>query len=112
MDRRGLIENQEVDEQFVKFVDDKATRTVQRLRVHEASGLFAWATTRSTILDTLRRRREEEEEAAKGLTVEGIRQLIEGRERLICIFIADPSTIKELVIHLSRDFLNRRKRKF
>jgi len=112
MDRRGLIENQEVDEQFVKFIDDKATRTVQRLRVHEASGLFAWATTRSTVLDILRRRRAEEEDAEKGLTAEGIRQLIEGRERLICISIADPSTIKELVIHLSRDLLNRRKRKF
>jgi len=112
MDRRGHIENQEVDEPFIKFIDDKATQTVQRLRVHEASGLFAWATTRSTILDTLRRRKQEEEEAERGLTAEGIRQLIEGKERLICVSIADPSTIKDLVIHLSRDLLNRRKRKF
>ncbi|MFQ5759223.1 MAG: hypothetical protein ACE5IF_06055, partial [Candidatus Bathyarchaeia archaeon] len=111
MDERAFIENQEVDEEFVRFVHRKASDAVQRFRVHEASGLFAWATTRSRLLDVFERKREEEMEAG-GLTAEKIRGLLEGEERLICVSIADPFTIKDLVIRLSRDLLNRRKRRF
>ncbi len=112
MDEWGFIENHEVDERFVKFVDARASQAVQKFKVHEASGLFAWATTRSTLLDLLKRKREEEEKEMGGLTAERIRGLLEGEERLVCVSIADPFTIKDLVITLSRDLLNRRKRKF
>jgi len=112
MDQRGFIENQEVNEGFVRFIDARASQAVQKFKVHEASGLFAWATTRSTLLDVLKRKREEEEKETGGLTAERIRGLLEGEERLICVSIADPFTIKDLVITLSRDLLNRRKRKF
>jgi len=112
MDQYGFIENQEVNERFVRFIDAKASQAVQKFKVHEASGLFAWATTRSTLLDILKRKREEEEKETGGLTAERIRGLLEGEERLICVSIADPFTIKDLVITLSRDLLNRRKRKF
>ena len=112
MDEHGFIEAHEVDEGFVKFIDARASGAVQKFKVHEASGLFAWATTRSTLLDVLKRKREEEEKETGGLTAEKIRGLLEGEERLVCVSIADPFTIKELVITLSRDLLNRRKRKF
>jgi hypothetical protein len=112
MDRHARIENQEVDEDFIRFIDQRASQAVQRFKVHEASGLFAWATTRSTVLDILRRKREEEARETKGLTTEQIRGLLEGEERLVCLSIADPFTIKDLVIRLSNDLLNRRKRKF
>jgi len=112
MDQHGFIEGQEVDERFVRFIDAKASQAVQKFKVHEASGLFAWATTRATLLDILKRKREEEEKETGGLTAERIRGLLEGEERLICVSIADPFTIKDLVIALSRDLLNRRKRKF
>jgi len=82
MDRNGLIENQEVDEEFVKYVDAVATEAVEKLK------------------------------EAGGLTAEKIRDLIEGETRLLCISIAEPATIKDLVITLTRDLLNRRKRKF
>jgi len=108
----GFIENQEVDERFVRFIDAKASQAVQKFKVHEASGLFAWATTRATLLDILKRKREEEEKETGGLTAERIRGLLESEERLVCVSIADPFTIKDLVITLSRDLLNRRKRKF
>ncbi len=112
MDEHGFIEGHGVDERFVRFVDTKASQAVQKFKVHEASGLFAWATTRSTLLDVLKRKREEEEKETGGLTAEKIRGLLEGEERLVCVSIADPFTIKDLVITLSRDLLNRRKRKF
>jgi len=112
MDEYGFIEDHEVDEGFVRFIDARASQAVQKFKVHEASGLFAWATTRSTLLDVLKRKREEEEKETGGLTAEKIRGLLEGEERLVCVSIADPFTIKDLVITLSRDLLNRRKRKF
>ena len=112
MDDKGFIENHEVDESFVRFIDARASQAVQRFKVHEASGLFAWATTRSTLLNVLKKQRHEEEKETGGLTAEKIRHLVEGEERLICVSIADPFTIKDLVITLTRDLLNRRKRKF
>lgn len=112
MDEHGFIEAHGVDERFVRFVDSRASQAVQKFKVHEASGLFAWATTRSTLLDVLKRKRAEEEKETGGLTAAKIRGLLEGEERLVCVSIADPFTIKDLVITLSRDLLNRRKRKF
>jgi len=112
MERNNLTENQEVDEAFVRFIDGKATAAVKKFKVHEASGLYAWAITRSTVLDIFRRKREDEEEETNGLTAEDIRKLLEGEERLICLSIADSFTIKDLVIRLSRDILNHRRRGF
>lgn len=63
-------------------------------------------------MEILKKKREEEEKETGGLTAEKIRGLLEGEERLTCVSIADPFTIKDLVITLSRDLLNRRKRKF
>jgi hypothetical protein len=112
MDKEGAIESQEVDEKFVQFMDRVATEAVQKFKVHEKSGLFAWATTRSALLKIIKRRKEEEEKETLGFTAEKIRSLIEGKERLICISIADPVTIKSLVITLTRHLLGRRKRRF
>ena len=112
MERNAHIENQEVDEGFIRFIDQRATQSVQKFRVHEASGLYAWATTRNAVQDILRRKREEEKRITRGLTSEQIRRLLEGEERLICLSISDPFTIKDLVIRLSGDLLSRRKRSF
>ncbi len=48
-----------------------------------------------------------------GITTENIRELIEGENTgLTCISIYDSYTIKQLVIDLSGDFLQKRKRQF
>ncbi len=112
LDKEGKIENQEVDEKFVQFFDQVATQAVQKFKVHEASGLFAWATTRTALLDIIKRKKTEEERETAGLTAEKIFSLIEGQERLICISIADPVTIKNLVVTLTRSQLALRKRRF
>ena len=112
VEEKGLTENQKVNEEFVKFIDAKAIEVIEAFKVHEKSGLFAWATTRLSLLDMLKKKQKEEKQGLGGLTAEKIRELVEGEERLVCISISDPFTIKELVITLSRDLLARRKRRF
>jgi len=112
LEEHGLSENQEVSEDFVKYIDQLATEAVQQFKVSDRSGLHAWATTRNTILDSIRKKREEERKETQGLTAEKIRELLEGETRLVCVSISDPFIIKSLVISLTRDFLVRRKRRF
>ena len=113
VEKNGLSENQEVSEDFVKHIDQLATETIQQFKVHEKSGLYAWATTRTAILDTLRKTQEKEKEEVGGLTAEKIRELLEDKTtNLVCISISDPFTIKDLVITLTQDLLVRRKRRF
>jgi DNA helicase HerA-like ATPase len=112
MDEQGLIEQRAVDEEFIRYVDKIARGAVEKFGVHEKSALFAWATTRITLLDIFKKRQSEDEKEVSGLTAEKIRELLEGKERLVCVSIADPFMIKDLVIKLSRDLLNRRKRRF
>jgi DNA helicase HerA-like ATPase len=112
LEEHGLSENQEVSEDFVKYIDQLATEAVQEFKVSDRSGLYAWATTRNMIIDNIRKKREEERKETHGLTAEKIRELLEGETRLVCVSISDPFIIKSLVISLTRDFLVRRKRRF
>ena len=112
MEEHGVSENQEVNEDFIKYIDKIAISTIEEFKVHEKSGLYAWGTTRNTIIERIRRRQEEERKETGGLTAEKIRELLEGETRLVCISISDPLTIKELVVTLTQDLLVRRKRRF
>jgi DNA helicase HerA-like ATPase len=113
VEKHGLSENQEVNEEFVSYIDGVAQDAVERFKVHDKSGLYAWATTRNTIADLLRKRSDKEDKATSGLTVEGMRELLEDKAtRLVVISISDPFTIKELAISLTQDLLVRRKRRF
>jgi DNA helicase HerA-like ATPase len=113
MEENALSEGQEVDELFIQYIDEIAREAVEQFRVHEKSGLYAWATTRTTILDTIKSKREKETTEKGGLTAEKIRELIEDETtRLVCLSISDPFSIKELAIALTQDLLSHRKRKF
>ena len=112
VDEHGLSQNQRVTEGFVHYVDELATETVEQFKVHDKSGLYAWATTRSSILDMIKGSREETKETG-GLTIERIRELLEDKTtNLICVSISDPYTIKDLAIELTQDLLMRRKHMF
>jgi len=112
METHGFMENQQVNEEFVKYIDEIARAKVEEFKVHEKSGLYAWATTRDMLIERLKKRNEKEEDTS-GLTAEKIRNLLEDKTtRLICISIADPYTIKDLVLNVTQDLLVRRKRKF
>jgi len=112
MEDRRLVESQPIDEEFVKFIHTKASQTVEKFKVSDRSGLYAWATTRIELLDVFRKSREANEKEIKGLTTCRIQGLIQGRERLICVSISDPGTIKSIVIALTRNMLASRKREF
>ena len=113
VEKQGLSENQEVSEDFVSHIDEVARNAMETFRVNDKAGLYAWATTRSSILDLFKKRQQNSDKAAAGLTVEGIRQLLEDKEtNLVIISISDPYTIKELAIALTQDLLVRRKRRF
>ncbi|UCF45350.1 MAG: ATP-binding protein [Candidatus Bathyarchaeota archaeon] len=113
MEENGLSEGKEVDEAFVEFIDHVAVEAVEQFKVHDKSGLYAWATTRTTILEVIKGKREKEKAETGGLTAEKIRELVDDKTtRLVCISISDPFTIKELVINLTQELLSRRKRKF
>jgi len=113
MDEHSLSENQKISEDFVHYLDQTATEAVEQFKVHDRSGLYAWATTRSSILDIIKKGQEEETKKTAGLTIEKIRELLEDKTtRLLCVSISDPFAIKELAIQLTQDLLIRRKRRF
>lgn len=113
IEKNGLSEGQEVNEAFVEHIDEVAREAVEQFRVHDKSGLYAWATTRSTIRDKIRNKRATETAETGGLTAEKIRELIEDKTtRLVCLSISDPYSMKELAIVLTQDLLSRRKRNF
>ena len=110
---KNLSEGQEVDAAFIEYLDSIAVETMESFKVHEKSGLFAWATTRKTILQTIKKKEEKETTETTGLTIEKLREVIEDEDtRLVCISVSDPFAIKELAVKLTQELLSRRKRKF
>ncbi len=113
MEKHGQGENEEVSEDFVNQIHEVACEAVEQFKVHDKSSLYGWATTRSQVLDTIKKNRERETRPTSGLTVEQIRELLEDKTtNLVCISISDPYTIKDLAINLTQDILAHRKHKF
>jgi DNA helicase HerA-like ATPase len=113
VESHGLSENQEISEEFVSQIDEVSRNAMETFRVNDKSGLYAWATTRNAIADLFKKRSEKETKENTGLTVEGIRELLEDKiTNLVILAISDPFIIKELAISLTQDLLVRRKRRF
>ena len=113
VEENGLSENQEVSEEFVIHLDAFAREAMETYKINEKAGLYAWATTRNTILDLFQKRDKDSDKTNAGLTVEGIRELLEDKiTNIVVISISDPVAIKELAIALTQDLLVRRKRRF
>ncbi|HEY4822510.1 MAG TPA: ATP-binding protein [Candidatus Bathyarchaeia archaeon] len=106
-----LTDSRPITEEFIIQLDEKARAAVGEFSISDRSGVYSWATSRLALLDNLKRA-EKEKKSTGGLDIEGIRELVEKESRLTCISISDPLAIKELVIHLAREFLQRRKRSF
>ncbi|MHA1237829.1 MAG: ATP-binding protein [Candidatus Odinarchaeia archaeon] len=111
MDERKLTENDELDEEFIDMLDATARNAVEKFKIHDKSGLYAWATTRVTMKDTVSH--DLVEENTSGVSSKEICKLIEDEEtKLVCISISDPEVIKSLVIDVLRRMLARRKKRF
>ena len=109
MSENSMSEAQYVDETFVHILCQTASDAMQTYKINEKAGLYAWATSRDRLIDRIKLKQDQNK---SGLSTEQIRDTIEGDCRLMCISISDPYTIKDLVIDLSSDFLQRRKRQF
>ncbi len=107
----GTTDSKPIDEEFIKQLDEWGRSAVDEYKISDRSGVYAWATSRLTLIDNLKRA-EKEKRTTGGLDIEGIRELVEKETRLTCISISDPYAIKELVVDLAREFLHRRKRSF
>jgi DNA helicase HerA-like ATPase len=107
----GMTDSKPIDEEFIKQLDEWGRAAVDEYKISDRSGVYAWATSRLTLIDNLKRA-EKEKRTTGGLDIEGIRELVEKETRLTCISISDPYLIKELVVDLAREFLYRRKRAF
>lgn len=105
---KGFSETDTINEEFVDLLDETASDAVGQFKVSDKAGLYAWATTRSSLKDRLAKKQKEK----NGMKTEDIRKLIEEESRLTCISISDPYTIKELVNSLTSEMLSRRKRQF
>ncbi|HWY28546.1 MAG TPA: ATP-binding protein [Candidatus Sulfotelmatobacter sp.] len=100
-----------VNEEFLIGLDQAGRSAVKEFSISDRSGVYSWATSRLALTENIKRA-DKERKSAGGLDIEGIRELVEKESRLTCISISDPVAIKELVIHLAREFLQRRKRSF
>jgi hypothetical protein len=111
MSDRGLTEKQLIDETFIQILSQIAADAMQTYKINEKALLFGWASSRDRLVDRIKL--SEKDQTNIRVTTENIRELIEGENtRLTCISISDSYTIKQLVIDLSSDFLQKRKRQF
>lgn len=109
--QHDLTDSRPINEDFITQLDEKARGAVTDFSISDRSGVYSWATSRLALTDNLKRAEKEKRDAG-GLDTEGIRELVEKESRLTCISISDPLAIKELVVHLAREFLQKRKRSF
>ena len=100
----------QIDLKFVDFLSGMALETVEKYKIWKSGGLYTWAQTRDTLKERLGQ--PDEAEAEGGYDTKAIADLIEGKERLICLSIVDPNLIKSIAIDLSRTVLMSRKKEF
>jgi len=102
-------DSDEIDDQFVDHFHEAAQGAIEKFSVSDKSNLYAWGTTRDSLKDVLARAKKS---TKKGMTVKDIIGLLRGKERVVCLSIADPDTLRDLVIRLTASALKHRKRSF
>ncbi len=109
IDKAGKSEHEEIDIAFIDQLDSVAKQAMETYQVHDKSTVFAWATTRSTLKGVLSRAQKAK---STGVTIKELMKKLSGPERVVCISIADPDTIRDLVIKLTSAALRYRKKSF
>ncbi|MHA2396143.1 MAG: ATP-binding protein [Candidatus Thorarchaeota archaeon] len=109
IEKAGKSEHDEIDDDFIDPLDSTARQAMETFQVHDKSAVFAWATTRSTLKGVLARAQKAKR---SGVTIKDLMKKLSGPERVVCISIADPDTLRDLVIKLTSAALRYRKRSF
>ncbi|MGY5852722.1 MAG: ATP-binding protein, partial [Candidatus Thorarchaeota archaeon] len=112
IDTNNKSESDVIDEPFVDMLSTEATTIMDTFKVFKGAGLSAWATTRHTLKDQIQRARQAKKTAKRGVTVSDIRAMLSGPERVVCISIAEPEVIRDVVIALTGAALRFRKKTF
>jgi hypothetical protein len=105
----GTSEHDEIDMDFIDKLDSIATQAMETYKVNEKATVYAWATTRSTLKGVLTRAQKAKR---SGVTIKELMMKLSSPERVVCISIADPDTIRDLVIKLTSAALRYRKKSF
>src|SRR3989442_1667836 len=77
----AMTDSKPIDEDFIKQLDEWGRGAVDEFKISDRSGVYAWATSRLTLIDNLKRA-EKEKRTTGGLDIEGIRELVERETRL------------------------------
>ncbi|NHJ14989.1 MAG: ATP-binding protein [Candidatus Thorarchaeota archaeon] len=102
-------EHDEIDDTFIDTLHDSAKAAMEKFSVSDRSNLYAWGTTRDTLKAVVARGKGAKK---AGVTTKEILGMLSGPERVICISIADPDTLGEIVVRLTSAALRYRKRSF
>jgi hypothetical protein len=109
MDAWDKSEGDPLDNKFVDMLHKEAVTAVEEYSVYPKSGVAAWASTRGKLKDAIARTRSGKK---KGVTVKDLLKMMSGPERVICISIADPDILRDIVIRMTASALKYRKRSF
>jgi hypothetical protein len=109
MEDHHMVSTETLDVAFIDSFAAAAKKAVETFSVHQSSGVYAWAISRDSLKRNLARAKKA---TTKGMTVKDILKMLSGKERLICISMADPDMLRELVVTLTSQALKYRKRRF
>lgn len=109
MDQHGTQASSVLNDAFIDAFHGAASSAMDQFKVHSSSGVYAWGTTRNSLKRTLARAMKAKN---VGVTVKDVLKMLSGPERLICLSMADPDMLREIVIRLTSDALKYRKKKF
>lgn len=98
-----------IDEDFVDGLSKEAMVAMSKFKVNERSQIHAWASTRDSLKPAIQRAQGRTQE---GVTTSEIMDMLLGDERLVIISIADPDTLREIVVKLTGAALKYRKKSF
>jgi hypothetical protein len=116
----SFIQNQDLSEkafitnEFVDFLVLNSTKSTNKFNVHDKSGLYAWATSRSSLKQKITdaEQKKQDPKPHKGATIKDIQNWLQGDVRLLILSIADPNILRDIVIELTNNVLYQRKRDF
>jgi DNA helicase HerA-like ATPase len=108
----NLSESDEVDENFIDMFAQEAVSIADTFKVYKGASLHGWASTRELVKDRISRAKKAQEGTRRGVAIDDILKMLSGPERVICLSIAEPEILRDVVIALTNASLRYRKKKF
>ncbi len=107
---KGYDDDDEIDQEFVDQLTERCETIVENYAIHEKSALRGWFNSRGKMLTYFKT--SQRTSAEKGYSDKDIEKILDGDTRLICLSISEPDLVKRIVMNLTRQILQKRKREF